>query len=108
MDGNMVYGINATKDNVAGTCEPCVMEKQHRTPYRKVVPYQAAGPFGIVHSDVCVPMHVNSFRHSRYYVTFIDDYSRYTCVYFIKRKSEVLETFKEFVSYANTNNWKEN
>ena len=83
MDGNMVYGINATKDNVAGTCEPCVMGKQHRTPYRKVTPYQAAGPFGIVHSDACVPMHVNSFGNSRYYVTFIDDYSRYTCVYFI-------------------------
>ena len=100
IDGNMVDGMKTTKDNVTETCESCVMGKQHRTAYPKEIPYRAAKPFEIVHSDVCGPMHVNSFRNSRYYVTFIDDYSRYTHVYFIKRKSEVFDKFKEFVSYA--------
>ena len=31
-----------------------------------------------------------------YYVTFIDDYSRKTWIYFLKNKSEVLRKFKEF------------
>ena len=31
-----------------------------------------------------------------YYVTFINDYSRNTWIYFLKNKSEVLEKFKEF------------
>eukprot|EP00794_Sanderia_malayensis_P011639 gene11639-biopygen9313 len=35
---------------------------------------------------------------SRYYVTFIDDFSRYTVVHFLKKKSEVLDKFKEFVA----------
>jgi transposase InsO family protein len=31
-----------------------------------------------------------------YYVSFIDDYSRKTCVYFLKSKNEVFGKFKEF------------
>ena len=41
---------------------------------------------------------VNSIGGSQYFVTFIDDFSRYTYVYFIKHKGEVLTKFKEFVS----------
>ena len=100
IDGNMVDGMKTTKDTITETCESCVMGKQHRTAYPKEIPYRAVEPFEIVHSVVSGPMHVNSFGNLRYYVTFIDDYSRYTHVYFIKRKSEVLDKFKEFVSYA--------
>ena len=100
IDGNTVDGMKTTKDTVTETCESCVMGKQHRTAYPKEIAYRAVEPFEIVHSDVCGPVHVNSFGNLRYYVTFIDDYSRYTHVYFIKRKSEVLDKFKEFVSYA--------
>jgi hypothetical protein len=31
-----------------------------------------------------------------YYVSFIDDYSRKTCVYLLKSKDEVFNKFKEF------------
>ena len=31
-----------------------------------------------------------------YYITFIDDYSRKTWIYFLKAKNEVFEKFKEF------------
>ena len=47
-------------------------------------------------------MHIKSLGSSRYFVTFIDDYSRYTLTYFLKSNDEVLEKFKEFVNYVNT------
>ena len=53
---------------------------------------------GLVHSDMCGPMQVDSIGGSRYFVTFIDDYSRCVVVYFIKHKSEVFKRFKEFDS----------
>ena len=31
-----------------------------------------------------------------YYVSFIDDFSRKTCIYFMKNKDEVFNKFKEF------------
>ena len=98
---NMVDGMNTTgQSGDNSTCESCMMGKQHRTAYPKEIPYRATQPFEIVHSDVCGPMHVNSHGNSKYFVTFVDDYSRYVHVYFIKGKDEVLEKFKEFANYA--------
>ena len=37
-----------------------------------------------------------SLNGYEYYVTFIDDYSRKTSIYFLKNKSEVFRKFKEF------------
>ena len=54
----------------------------------------------LIHSDVCGPMNIDSVGGSRYFVTFTDDYSRYTAVYMIKHKSQVIEKFKEFVLFA--------
>jgi hypothetical protein len=33
-----------------------------------------------------------------YYVSFIDDFSRKIWIYFLKKKSEVFDSFKEFKS----------
>lgn len=50
--------------------------------------------FVIVHSNVCGPSHIVS--HSlvfRWFVTFIDDYSCITWVYFLKDRSDVSSCF---------------
>lgn len=52
--------------------------------------------FGLIHSDVCGPFEENAIGGYRYYVTFIDDKSRYTFVYLMRTKSEVFEKFKTF------------
>jgi hypothetical protein len=50
----------------------------------------------LVHSDVCRPMSSISLGGCEYYVTFIDDHSRMTWIYFLKTKSEVFKSFQEF------------
>ncbi|KAL5564391.1 hypothetical protein UlMin_027555 [Ulmus minor] len=54
------------------------------------------GLLELVHSDVCGPMSVKARGGYDYYVTFIDDYSRYGYVYLMHRKSETFDKFKEF------------
>ena len=49
-----------------------------------------------VHSDVFGPVSVPSLGKSVYYVSFIDDFSRNTWIYFLRKKSEVFDKFKEF------------
>jgi len=41
----------------------------------------------IVHTDICGPFDVNSFRKKIYFITFIDDYSCYDYVYLLHEKS---------------------
>ena len=49
-----------------------------------------------IHSDVCDPMSSKSLSGYAYYVSFINDFSRKTWVYFMKNKDEVFSKFKEF------------
>jgi hypothetical protein len=49
-----------------------------------------------VHNDVFGPMSIPSLGKSVYYVSFIDEFSRYTWIYFIRKKYEVFDMFKEF------------
>ena len=50
----------------------------------------------LIHSDVFGPIPVPSLLGSLYYVTFIDDFSRNTWLYFLKNKSKFISKFKEF------------
>jgi hypothetical protein len=57
---------------------------------------RSAGILDLVHTDVCGPMSRKSLSGCEYYLTFIDDYSRKTWIYFLKAKSEVFAQFQEF------------
>ena len=95
----MVNGLNIdTKEAVDRNCEGCAMGKQHRQPFPKKSQSTTTKLLELIHSDVCGPMDVPSVRGSRYFVTFIDDFSRYPTVYMMKQKSEVLEKFGQFVN----------
>ena len=57
---------------------------------------QAIECLRLIHSDVCGPINVQAIRGISYFITFIDDHSRYGYVYLMKHKSEAFEKFKEF------------
>jgi hypothetical protein len=92
-----VDGIDIKADEALPVCETCVKGKQTRKPFTRSVS-QTTELLELVHTDVCGPMRVNSLAGSRYFVTFIDDKSRWCEVYFIKKKTEVIEKFKEYKS----------
>jgi hypothetical protein len=76
-------------------CEQCVCGKKNRVRF----PYGALREEGIlqlVHSDVVRPMLVPSLEKYVYYVSFIYDFSRNTWIYFLMKKFEVFDSFKEF------------
>lgn len=80
------------------SCEVCCEGKQSRLPF--ATGSRATEVLHIIHSDVCGPMETKSIGGARYFLLFIDDYTRMTFIYFLKAKSEVLSYFKEFKSMA--------
>ena len=52
----------------------------------------------LVHSDLFGPVKVPSLGKSMYYISFIDDFSRNTWIYFLKKKSEVFDRFNNLSS----------
>lgn len=54
----------------------------------------------IIHTDVCGPMRPESREKAKYFITFTDDCSRRTTVYFMQNKNDALRIFKEFKKYV--------
>jgi transposase InsO family protein len=69
-------------------CEPCIIGKQTRQPFPESESVSTE-PLELVHMDVCKPMPVPSIGGSRYFATFLDDYSKLSVVVPMKQKSEV-------------------
>ncbi|GJR08587.1 retrovirus-related pol polyprotein from transposon TNT 1-94 [Tanacetum coccineum] len=75
-------------------CEYCVISKQHRLKF-KASNSRSVSVLELVHSDVWQAP-VLSLGGAKYFVSFIDDYSRRCWVYPIKKKSDVFEVFKVY------------
>ena len=67
--------------------------KISRDSFDKRVSWHASVPLKLVHSDLCGHLPSVSFFDFKYFLNFIDDYSRRTWVYFQKIKSEVFNMF---------------
>jgi hypothetical protein len=91
----VVTGLPELKVDHEGVCKGCAQGKIMKNPFPKS-DNKTDGILEIVHSDVCGPIPSTSLSGYVYYVTFIDDYSCKTWVYFLKLKDEVFEKFKEF------------
>ena len=91
----MVRGIPLIEkpDNL---CEGCILGKQHRENFPSGKSIREKAPLEIVHSDLCGPMQTPSLAGNKYVLTFIDDYTRKTWVYFLNQKSEVFKKFRHF------------
>jgi transposase InsO family protein len=94
-ENNLVDGLPLIQ-HVDALCESCVFGKHHRNVFPKGEARRASKQIELVHVDVCGPMRTPSLNNRKYFIVFVDDYSRMTWVYFAKEKSEVFSIFKKF------------
>ena len=80
-------------------CESCLEGKMTKRPF-STKGERSKEPLQLIHSDVCDPLSVQARGGYEYFVTFIDDYSRYGHVYLIHKKSETFGKFNEFMAEA--------
>ena len=97
-EGNLVKGMHVSaakfREKVDTVCEPCVQGKQTRLPFSDS-DSRSKQPCELVHMDVCGPMPVTSTGGSKYFCTFLDDYSKLSVAVPIARKSDVREVLKD-------------
>ena len=77
-------------------CDACEYGKHTRSVYVSKG-LRSISPFMLIHSDVWT-CPVISISGMKYFVTFIDCYSRMTWIYLMKQKNEVLKCFRDFCS----------
>jgi len=76
-------------------CGGCQYGKAYQLPSLEFK-FKAKEPLELKHSNVFRKVKQPSIRRYKYMITFINDFSRYVWVDFMKEKSTALDKFKEF------------
>ncbi|CAI7892136.1 unnamed protein product [Closterium sp. NIES-54] len=99
----LVYGLPRSLPPLppgpAPTCVPCVEGRQRAAPHSSEFPPTEA-PLQTLHMDVWGPARVPGQGHERYFLLVVDDYSRYTTVFPLRRKGEVTEVLIDWIRGA--------
>lgn len=101
----VVKGISesqVTEKNTNEVCKGCIYGKGHQAPLPKSSSTRTSAALELVHTDVAGPISTPSLGGSRYFITFIDDFSKWTTVYTMQSKSESFDCFKRFHRHAET------
>lgn len=82
------------ESNKESVCDACQKAKSHQLPYSNSLSVSNK-PLELIYSDVWGPAST-SFGGKKFYVSFIDSYSKFSWIYLLKHKSDVFEKFHDF------------
>jgi histone deacetylase 1/2 len=92
------YDLPCVPSDTSPICDACQRAKSHQLPYN-LSNRVSTMPLELVHSDVWGPA-VASSGGFKYYVSFVDDYSRFCWIYLLKHKSDVEQVFYAFQAHV--------
>ncbi|WJZ90328.1 hypothetical protein VitviT2T_009480 [Vitis vinifera] len=72
-------------------CETCVEAKLTRSSFQNVE--RNTEPLDLIHSDISDLKYVQTRGGNKYFITFVDDSTKYRYVYLLKSKDEAIEKF---------------
>jgi transposase InsO family protein len=99
----LVEGIELDMSSEATICESCEWAKGERKAIAKVREGLRSAAIGDeVHSDLWGPAPVETINHKKYYVSFTDDFSRFTNVYFLHTKDETFQSYQVYEAWMKT------
>nr|GEU57543.1 putative ribonuclease H-like domain-containing protein [Tanacetum cinerariifolium] len=100
---NLVQGLPKMKFKKDHLCFVCEQGKIHRKNHKSKMAFASNKPLYLLHMDLCSPMHVESINRKRYVLVLVDDYSRYTWVFFLNSKDEASEVIISFIKKTQVN-----
>ena len=95
-------GVTVTGHTKNCNCDACREAKQTRAaiPKGRETPSTATRPFQHIYSDVKGKIATADFWGRRYFITFTCELTRYTCVYFMRKKSEAKSKFLDYLRWV--------
>lgn len=78
-------------------CKPCVYGRMRESPH-KTPSKRGEYPMEYIHTDIAGPLPVTGYDGSRYWVTFLDDYTQLSEAIPIANKSDMFPEFQKFLT----------
>ncbi|KAJ9546338.1 hypothetical protein OSB04_018881 [Centaurea solstitialis] len=95
---NLVRGLPRKEFFCNDNCVACLKGKQHKTSHKSKEVNSISSPLQLIHMDLFGPTNVTSIGKKSYCLVIVDDFSRFTWVYFLKTKDETSGLIKSFVT----------
>ncbi|GJU89513.1 putative ribonuclease H-like domain-containing protein [Tanacetum coccineum] len=95
---NLVRGLPLKHFENDQTCVACLKGKQHKASCKSKIQNSITQPLFKLHMDLFGPTFVSSLMNKKYYLVAIDDYSRFTWVFFLETKDETSGILKRFIT----------
>jgi hypothetical protein len=89
-----------------GVCEGCVLGKHPQEKFDKGKSQRDSAPLDLIHSDLMGPFPHPSISKARLVLIFVDDFSRFTWIYFLRQESKVFQHLKDFKALVETQSGK--
>ena len=93
---NLFAGINKTPK--VTLCDACQFGKNHLKHFDSVIT-KTTTPLQLLYADLWGPSHITSTQGYSYYLSILDDYSRFTWIFPLKAKSDSLQVFIDFKTF---------
>ncbi|KAJ9542204.1 LOW QUALITY PROTEIN: hypothetical protein OSB04_028710 [Centaurea solstitialis] len=95
--GNLVRGLPAKEFSCEDHCVSCLKGKQHKSTHKSKEINTISAPLQLLHMDLFGLTNVTSIGKKSYCLVIVDDYSRFTWVFFLRTKDETSGLVKPFV-----------
>nr|GEV05797.1 ribonuclease H-like domain-containing protein [Tanacetum cinerariifolium] len=100
---NLVQGLPKKKFEKDHLCSACEQGNIHQKHHKSKTAFASNKQIYLLHMDSCGPMRVKSINRKRYVLVVVDDYSRYTWVFFFHSKDEAFEVIISFIKKTQVN-----
>ncbi|KAJ9557430.1 hypothetical protein OSB04_012044 [Centaurea solstitialis] len=94
---NLVVGLPDFRYTKVSLCSACEKGKQTRASFKSKQMSSISSPLQLLHMDLFGPINVQSIAGKKYTLVIVDEYSRYTWVFFLRSKSDAPEEIILFV-----------
>nr|GEV15059.1 ribonuclease H-like domain-containing protein [Tanacetum cinerariifolium] len=94
---NLVQDLPKMKFKKDHLCFACEQGKIHQKHHKSKTDFASNKPLYLLYMDLCGPMRVESINRKRYVLVVVDDYSRFTWVFFLHSKDEASEVIISFI-----------
>ncbi|GKC28900.1 retrovirus-related pol polyprotein from transposon TNT 1-94 [Tanacetum coccineum] len=104
---NLIIGLPSLVYSKDKPCSSCEKGKHHRARFKTKQTFSIKKCLHLLHMDLFGPVTPRSINHEKYtlvIVVIVDKYSRYTWVYFLKKKSQAPETIMSFIKRIENQN----
>ncbi|GJV46768.1 retrovirus-related pol polyprotein from transposon TNT 1-94 [Tanacetum coccineum] len=101
---NLVIGLPLIVYSKDKPCSSCGKGKHHRASFKTKHTSSIKKCLHLLHMGLFGPLTPRSINYEKYTLVIVDEYSRYTWVYFLKKKSQAPETIMSFIKRVENQN----